>query len=153
QHSTNRKSHPLARATAAQHCARAPAAARAREEEAPMSNARRLALILAIMVSATANLSPAPAMAQTEPVEFERWSVVSFDQPTMSCPDSFHAGEAHKHDAKWLASRGCKNLDPHVKEWLVVRSGASKVGGRVVYTEACVFPLEQVKEVHLGGGH
>jgi hypothetical protein len=42
----------------------------------------------------------------------------------MSCPDVDDAVAADKHDAAWLASRGCKNLDPGVKQWVVVKSGS-----------------------------
>ena len=41
----------------------------------------------------------------------------------MSCPDVDDAVVADKHDAAWLASRGCKNVDPGVKQW-VVKSGS-----------------------------
>jgi hypothetical protein len=49
--------------------------------------------------------------------------VIAVGEPTMSCPDVDDAVVADKHDAAWLASRGCKNVDPGVKQW-VVKSGS-----------------------------
>jgi hypothetical protein len=65
-----------------------------------------------------------PATAQIEPEPFELHSVVTFSEPTMSCPNVDDAVAADKHDAAWLDSRGCKNLDPGVKQWVVVNSGS-----------------------------
>src|SRR5262249_26540479 len=62
--------------------ARVPAAARAREEKASMSNARLLTLILAIIVSATVILFTASAMARKKPAKQSK----STPAPEQSAP-------------------------------------------------------------------
>lgn len=53
--------------------------------------------------------------------------MVTFNEPMMSCPNVDDAISADKHDAAWLAARGCKNLDPSIKQWVVVNSGSERL--------------------------
>ena len=55
----------------------------------------------------------------------------------MSCPDLKGAIEAeeHEHDEQWLISRGCKNRDPDVKQWVLISSGG--------FYHGQVIPLER----------
>jgi len=55
-----------------------------------------------------------------EALPFVLRDVISFVEPTMSCPNPDDAMVADRQTADWLAAHNCKNLDPSVKEWVVV---------------------------------
>jgi hypothetical protein len=105
-----------------------------------MSIVKKLLTATAIAVSLAA-----PATAATEPAEFELSSVISFAEPTMSCPDPDDAEMAEDQAAEWLASRGCKNLDPNVRRWVVVTGGSRwlKQSGLRTLTWGCVVSKER----------
>jgi hypothetical protein len=69
--------------------------------------------------------SPAPTTG-VEPAEFVPGSVVYFAAPTMSCPNIDDAVQADRYDAALLAARDCRNLDPSVREWVVISSGSRR---------------------------
>jgi hypothetical protein len=93
----------------------------------------------ALAFAATIVGPSSPAVA-TERVNFELGSVVRFSEPLMSCPDLNDALAANKQNAEWLASHGCKNLDPSVEEWLAVHGGSGRTRSGVnVYTYGCMI--------------
>jgi hypothetical protein len=55
--------------------------------------------------------------------EFVGGDTVIFTEPMMSCPNVDNAHAADRQTADWLEAHGCKNLNPNVKEWVVVNSG------------------------------
>jgi len=86
-----------------------------------------------------------PATAQIEPEPFELHSVVTFSKPTMSCPNVDDAVAADKQDATWLDARGCKNLNPGVKQWVVVNSGSERLtrSRQLAMSYGCVISKER----------
>jgi hypothetical protein len=108
----------------------------------------------AVEIAATpalrANHEPAPSLSAptrrpttgVEPPEFVIGSVVSFATPAMSCPNIDDAIQADRYDAAMLAARDCRNLDPSVREWVVVSTGSSRALPSRVLTETygCVVP-------------
>ena len=105
-----------------------------------MSILKKLLTVTAIAVSLAAR-----ATAATEPAEFEGGSVISFTEPTMSCPNPDDAEMAEEQAAEWLASRGCKNLDPNVKRWVVMFGGSERLmpSGLKTLTYGCVVSKER----------
>jgi hypothetical protein len=86
-----------------------------------------------------------PATAQIEPEPFELHSVVTFSKPTMSCPNVDDAVAADKQGAAWLDARGCKNLNPGVKQWVVVNSGSERLtrSRQLAMSYGCVISKER----------
>jgi hypothetical protein len=83
-----------------------------------------------------------------EPLPFVLRDVISFAEPTLSCPDPDDAEMAEEQAPEWLASRGCKNLDPNVKRWVVVTAGSRwlKPSGLTTLTWGCVVSKERWDE-------
>jgi hypothetical protein len=75
-----------------------------------------------------------------EALPFVLRDVISFVEPTMSCPNPDDAMVADRQTADWLAAHNCKNLDPSVKEWVVVTAGSKRLlrDNRTVETYGCV---------------
>jgi hypothetical protein len=75
-----------------------------------------------------------------EALPFILGDVISFVEPTMSCPNPDDATVADRQSADWLAAHNCKNLDPSVKEWVVVTTGSKRLlrDNRTVETFGCV---------------
>jgi hypothetical protein len=89
--------------------------------------------------------------AADEPAPFVLRSVVTFSEPTMSCPNIDDAVAANGQSAEWLAAHNCKNLDPNLKEWVVVTAGSKRLlkNRRTVETWGCVVNKrrwDQLKE-------
>jgi hypothetical protein len=117
-------------------------------------------------VAATPSLrakhEPAPAMPASarrattgvEPTEFVNGSVVSFAVPTMSCPNIDDAVQADQYDAALLAARDCRNIDPSVREWVVISSGSSRaLPSRILtMTYGCVVSRERWVRVQQRSG-
>jgi hypothetical protein len=75
-----------------------------------------------------------------EALPFVPRDVISFVEPTMSCTNPDDARVADRQTADWLAAHNCKNLDPSVKEWVVVTVGSKRLlrDNRTVETYGCV---------------
>jgi hypothetical protein len=55
-----------------------------------------------------------------EAVRFAMEDVVSFSDPTLGCPDVDDVGVADRQTAEWLSFHSCGNLEPKIKEWVVM---------------------------------
>ena len=75
-----------------------------------------------------------------EALPFVLSDVISFVEPTMSCPNPDDAIVSDRQTAEWLGAHDCKNLDPGVKEWVVVMAGWKRLlrDNRTVETYGCV---------------
>lgn len=75
-----------------------------------------------------------------EALPFVLRDVISFVEPTMSCPNPDDAIVADRQTADWLAAHNCNNLDPSVKEWVVVTAGSKRLkrDNRTVETYGCL---------------
>jgi hypothetical protein len=110
-------------------------AADALEEQRRQIDACRQALLLRQEKEVAARMTkPGDALP------FVLRDVISFVEPTMSCPNPDDAAVADKQTADWLAAHNCKNLDPSVKEWVVVTAGSKRLlrDNRTVATYGCV---------------
>jgi len=57
-------------------------------------------------------IAPTVVAFAAPPAEFKLKDVITFPEPTMSCPNVDGAVETYKHDAEWLTAHQCKNLVP-----------------------------------------
>lgn len=83
-----------------------------------------------------------------EPLPFVLKDVISFVEPTMSCPNLDDAIAADKQTDDWLATHDCKNLDTD-RQWVVINAGLSrwKQSGVVYETHGCVIDKRRYDQV------
>ena len=94
-------------------------------------------------VAAEVNWKPGDAR------EFVLNDTVTFSEPTMSCPNPDDAEATDQQSPDWLASRGCANLSPNVREWVNVGGGSKtlKRNRQVIVTYGCVVPKQRFDQL------